>query len=104
MGIAALAFEAKKRIGKAMLLLDAESLLNIGFQHTKDGFMALHRHLQGSEQSLGGVKIHDDPLLDVNRILRDSNRLRIQSEVDDQFLGRSRDAAKIGAIASSSFT
>jgi len=65
--------------------LGTQTFLNIGFQHAEHRFMPLHGHLQRGQQSLGGEEIHDNPLLDLDRILRNPDRLGIESKVDDQF-------------------
>jgi hypothetical protein len=67
--------------------LDAEALLDIGFQDAENRFVALDRHLQRCQQSLGSVEIHDDPLLDMDGILGNAHGLGIQSKVNDQFFG-----------------
>lgn len=95
-GPAALYAVRKKRECGSGLLLNAESLLDIGFKDTEDCFVPLDRHLQCSQQSLGGEEIHDDPLFDVDRIFGNANGLWIQTKVNDQFFWRTGDAAKIG--------
>ncbi len=78
-----------------VLLLYSETLLNIGFKDAEDRFMALNRHLQRSQQSLGRVEIHNDPLLDMDRILWNSNGLGIQTKVNNELFWRACNAAEI---------
>jgi hypothetical protein len=84
-------------------LLNSHTLLNVGFQNAEDLFVALHRHAQCGKQSLGGEEIHDDPLLDMDRILRDPNWLGIQAKIDDQFFWRAGDSAKVRVKGNSIF-
>jgi hypothetical protein len=57
--------------------------------------MALERHCEGVKHPLGRVEIRDDPLADGDRLGRHAERLRVEPEVDNQFLGRARHAAEV---------
>ena len=74
----------------------ADPLLHVGLQHAEGGFVPLDRQLQGVQHALRRVEVRDDPLRHRNRMRRHSERLRIQTEIDDQFFRRARDAAEVG--------
>ncbi len=76
-------------------LLLPNSLLNINFQDAKSLFMPLNRCLQGVKHPLGRIKICHDAILHDNGIGGQSNRLRIQAEIDDQLFRRAGHAAEI---------
>lgn len=57
--------------------------------------MSLDRQVQSVQHSLGGVVVGHDSLRDRHRMHRHAKWLRIQPEVDNHFLGRSRDATKV---------
>lgn len=65
--------------------LDSETLLNVCFQNAKNCFVPLNGHLQGGQQSLGCEEVHDHALLNVDRVLWNSDWLWIQTEVYNQF-------------------
>ena len=50
--------------------------------------MALDGQTEGVQHSFGGVEVRDDPLRDRDRMRGHSEGLRIQTEIDDQFLRR----------------
>ena len=64
------------------------SLVDVNFERAKSGFMTLERHTERVVKALGSVEVDDDALVDRNRFRRDSHRLRIESEVDDEFFWR----------------
>ena len=59
-------------------------------------FMALDGHAQGRQEPLGRVEVHDDPLIGFDVLAACCEGLRIEAEVEDDFLGGCRDAAEIG--------
>ena len=65
-----------------------DTLLHVELQNAEDGFVALQRQLQGVKHAFGGVVVRYDPLRrDWNRMRGwHDERLRIQTEIDDQFL------------------
>jgi len=62
------------------------ALLNVDFKHTKGGLVSLDRQLKGVQKPFGSVEIRDNPLIYRYRVGRYSERLRIESEVNYQFL------------------
>ena len=58
--------------------------------------MPLDRHAQGRQEPLGRVEVHHDPLIRLDVLAAGGERLRIQAEVEDDFLGSRRDSAEIG--------
>ena len=58
--------------------------------------MALNGHAQGRQQPLGSVEVHDDPLIGFDVLATGGERLRIQAEIENNFLGRGCDPAEIG--------
>src|SRR5689334_21121892 len=71
------------------------ALLHVGLKHAKGLFMPLNRHVQRLEHALRGVVVDDNPLLDVDRLGRHTERLLVQSEVENKLFGRTRDAAEV---------
>jgi hypothetical protein len=69
--------------------------LNVSLKHPKNLLVTLDGHLQSRKQTLGRVEIHNDPLLDMDRILGNPNRLWIQTKVDNQLFWGSSDSAKV---------
>ncbi len=57
--------------------------------------MTLDRHTQSTEQPFRGKEIQNDTLRDRNLFRRNSHRLVVQAEIDDQLFGRPRDATEI---------
>ena len=57
--------------------------------------MALNGHAQGRQEPLGRVEIHHDPLIGFDVLTTGGKRLRIQAEVENDFLGGGRDPAEI---------
>ncbi len=58
--------------------------------------MALNGHAQGRQEPLRRVKVHDDPLIGLDLLAAGRERLRVEAEVEDDLLGRRRDATEIG--------
>jgi len=85
------------------LLLNSQSFLDVCFENAEDCFVALNRHLQSAEQSLCGKEIHDDPLLDVDRVLGNPNWLWVEAENPRSALQASRNAAEIGVTSNCIF-
>lgn len=79
----------------AVWILHSKSLLNICFEDAENGFMALYRHLQCGQQSLGSEEIHNDPLLNKNWILRNPNGLWVESEVHNKLFGRTGHSTEV---------
>ncbi len=50
--------------------------------------MTLQGHVQRGQEPLGRVIVEDDPLVDHDRLSGDARGLGVQSEIDDQLLGR----------------
>jgi hypothetical protein len=73
--------------------------LNVGFDSAEYFFVSLNGYMQRVKQSLGRVKVQDNALLDFDRFVIGTHRLGIHSKVNDQFLRRTGDAAKIGVTA-----
>src|SRR5436189_191126 len=71
------------------------ALLDVGLQDAEHRFMTLNRQRQGVQEPLRGVVVHDAALRDLDRILRHSDRLRIETEVDDQLFRRAGHAAEV---------
>ena len=72
-----------------------DALLHVGFEDAEGLFVPLDRHVERLQHSFGCVVVHHDPLLDVDRLGRNAERLRVEPEVENEFLGCSCDAAKI---------
>ena len=72
--------------------------LDVGFQYAEYIFMSVNRHLQGAQQTLGGMPAGNNSLSDHNRFRRCTHWLRIEPEIDQQFLRRAGDAAEIGIV------
>ncbi len=58
-------------------------------------FVPLNGHPQRGQEPLGRVEVHHDPLIGFDVLAAGCKRLRIQAEVEDDFLGRGRDPAEI---------
>ncbi len=58
-------------------------------------FVALDRHLQSRQHTLGSEVVDDDPLGDLDRLIGHTHRLAIEAEIDDQFFRGAGDAAEI---------
>ena len=71
------------------------SFLHINFQRSERLFVPLDGRLQGEQHSLCRVKVGNDSVINRNRCRWKTYRLRIKSEVDDQFFGRARYATKV---------
>ena len=71
------------------------ALLHVCLQDAECLLMSLHREMQRLEHPLGGEIVSDDPLLDFHRLGRHAEGLRVEAEVEDQFLGCACDATKI---------
>ena len=67
--------------------------LDVGFDNTEGGLVPLDGHHQGLQHPFRREKVGDDPLGDGNRHSRHTERLRVESEVDDQFFRRARHEA-----------
>ena len=57
--------------------------------------MSLNGHAQGGQEPLGRVEIHHDPLIGFDVLTTGRKRLRIQAEVENDFLGGGGDPAEI---------
>jgi len=86
------------RLGSALPIADY-ALLHIGFQHAESGFVPLNGHVERLQHALGGEIVGDNPLLHLHRLGRDTKWLRIEAEIENEFLGRARNAAEIGVQA-----
>lgn len=64
--------------------------------------MTLNGHAQSVKDALGSVEVGDNALRNGNRSGRNSNRLRVETEIDNQFFRRTGNAAEIG-VAGYSF-
>jgi hypothetical protein len=69
---------------------------NVGFQNTESLLVTLQCHRKGTEQSLGSEVVHDDPLRDRNFDFASGVRIRIESEVQNQFFRCARNSAEVG--------
>ena len=90
------------RITPTTRLLDVElgpspnqALLDVCLQHSEGLFMPLECQLQSVEHPLGRVVIRDNPLGNHDRFAGHTDRLRIQTEIDNQFFGGAGHAAEI---------
>jgi hypothetical protein len=72
-----------------------DALLHIGLEDAEGLFVSLDGHVERLQHALGSEVIHHDPLLDVDRLSRDAEWLRVQAEVENQFFGRAGDTAEI---------
>jgi hypothetical protein len=61
--------------------------------------MALHGELEGPQQPLGGEKVHDQSLRQLDRLGGHLAHLRIQAEIENQLLGRAGDAVPVLLMA-----
>lgn len=58
--------------------------------------MSFKRDLQRVRHSLGRKVVRGDPLRNDNCIRRGGERMRVKTEIENQLLWRTRDAAKVG--------
>ena len=72
-----------------------DALLHVCLEHAEGLLVALDRHVERLQHALGGEVVDDDPLLDVDRLGRDAEWLRVEAEVENQLFGRAGDAAEI---------
>ena len=72
-----------------------DALLDVDFQNSERRLVALHGQLQGVQHPLGGEEVGDDPLRHGNRLAGHAERLRIQTEIDDQLFRRPRHPAEV---------
>ena len=77
-------------------LVSTNSLLNVNFEDAKGRLMSLNGHLQSVQHPFGGVEIRDNSLRNRNRCIRNANRLRIKTEIDDEFFRCSGYPAEVG--------
>ena len=71
-------------------------LLDVGLEVAEGLLVTGDGIAEGIGQPLGRIEIDDDPLGQLDRLGRRAADLLIESEVDDQLLGRSRDPAEVG--------
>jgi len=74
----------------------ADPFLHVGFQHAEGLLVPLNRQLQSVQHPLGRKEIRDNPLRNGDRLRGNAKRLRIETKVDNQFFGRTSNAAKVG--------
>ena len=72
------------------------AFLYVGLQNAEGRFVALDRQLECAEQTLGRIVVDDQSLGHLQGLLGSAEGLRIETEVNDQFLRRAVDAAEIG--------
>ena len=72
------------------------SFLHVNFQRSEGLFVALNGRLQGKQHSLCREEIGYDSIGYGNRRRGNANRLRIETEVDDEFFRGSSYTAKVG--------
>ena len=72
-----------------------DPLLHINFQRAESLFMPLNGRLQGKQHPLCGEKIGNDSVCYFDGGCGKPYRLRIESEINDQFFGRPGNAAKV---------
>ena len=72
-----------------------DALLHVCLQHAKRLLVPLHRHVKRLQHPLRREVVRHDPLLDLDRLGRHAKRLSVEPEVENQFFGRSGDAAEI---------
>ena len=91
------------RIRLALLRTSAaaadDALLHVRFQDAEGLFVPLYRHVERLEHPLGRKVVSDNPLLDFDRLGWHAERLGVESEIENQLLRRSGDAAEIGVQA-----
>jgi len=73
-----------------------DTLLHINFQRAEGLLMPMNGRLKGKQHAFCCIKIGNDSVIHRNRCCGKTNRLRIETEVDNQFFGRARYAAKVG--------
>src|SRR5438445_7559698 len=71
------------------------ALLNVSLQYAVGVLVLLHCHVQGPKQPLGGEIIHDQAVRQLDRLAGRWRHLSIQPEIENEFLGSSRDPAEI---------
>jgi hypothetical protein len=73
-----------------------DSLANVGLDIAECIFVSLQGHPESGQQALRREVIHDDPLRNFDGRLSRRVRMRVEAEIENQFFGRARNAAKIG--------
>jgi len=69
--------------------------LDVGFDDAEGGLVPLDGHHQGVQHPLRREEVGGDPLGDDNRRSRHVERLRVESEVEEQFFRRARHAEEV---------
>ena len=72
-----------------------DALLHVCLEHAEGLLVALDRHVERLQHPLGSVVVDDDSLLDVDRFGRHTEWLGVEAEVENEFFGRTRNAAEI---------
>ena len=80
-----------------------DTLGQIGLNDPKGGFVTLKGQLESLEHTFRRVVVHDDALGDRDGIGGESDRLRIETEINDQFFGSAGNTAEVRVTANRFF-
>ena len=72
-----------------------DALLHVCLEHAEGLLVALDRHVERLQHSLGSEVVDDDPLLHINRFGWHAEWLRVQAEIEDELFRRAGNAAEI---------
>jgi hypothetical protein len=78
-----------------LLVRGSGAAADVELDGSKGLLMSLDRHAQSRQQSLGRVKIHNEPLVRLDVLTTGGEWLGVEPEVENHFLGRRSDAAEV---------
>ena len=87
---------ASRRLALRLAETRSDAFLHVGLQNAECLLVTLDCQVQSVKHPLGREEVGDDSLRDGDRLGRNPKRLRIQTEINDQFLRGAGHAAEIG--------
>ena len=73
----------------------SDALANVELNGPESLFVALNGHCQSAQQTLGGVEVHDQAIVDIDFLLALGKRIGIQGEINDHFFWSGSHAGEV---------